>query len=521
VLSPKSVDILHIHQAVRINRGQRSSMAFPSYRRICNFVAVAGLAAALTSPSVAVARSAPESFAGLAENLIPAVVNVATSETVQSPNMNEMPQFPPGSPFEDMFRDFFDQQGERGPARRVSSLGSGFIIDASGIVVTNSHVVGKADEITVNLSDGTQLPAKILGRDQKTDLAVLKIEAKKPLPFVKFGNSSELRVGDWVLAIGNPFGLGGSVSAGIISAQKRNINSGPYDSFLQTDAAINRGNSGGPLFNMNGEVIGVNTAIISPSGGSIGIGFAIPSDIVRNVVSQLQEFGETRRGWLGVRIQSVTDELAESFGLLKARGALIAEVTTGGPAASAGIKAGDVILRFNGQDVPEMSDLPRIVAETQVGKEVDVLVWRDGKEKNFRVKLGRLEEFEKTAAGIDAGGEDSGGMPGTEASDLGLMLAPLSSVLREQFEVNSDVNGVAIVAVDDEGPAREKGVRPGDVIVEVAQQEVRSPEEVISKVAEAKKAGKKSVLLLLYRGGDLRFVAIKLDEPRSSKKKGK
>lgn len=463
------------------------------------------------------AQSAPGSFADLSARLSPAVVNVATTQTMQAPNLNEMPQFPPGSPFEDLFRDYFDQQGERGPARKVSSLGSGFIIDPSGIVVTNNHVIGKADEITVNLSDGTQLPAKVVGRDQKTDLAVLKVEAKKPLPFVKFGSSAQMRVGDWVLAIGNPFGLGGSVSAGIISAANRNINSGPYDSFLQTDAAINRGNSGGPLFSMAGEVIGVNTAIISPSGGSIGIGFAIPSDIVRNVVSQLQEFGETRRGWLGVRIQSVTEELAESFGLMSPRGALIAEVTPGGPAAAAGIQAGDVIIRFNGQDVPQMGDLPRIVAETAVGKEVDVVVWRDGKERNFRVTLGRLEEFEKIAGnGDDAGDDQTRQQPGDEVPDLGLMLAPMTAPFREQFEVASDVNGVAVVGVDDTGPSYEKGARPGDVIVEVAQQEVRTPKDVSDKVAAAKAAGKKSVLLLLYRAGDLRFVAVTLEDAKKT-----
>ncbi|MDO9460013.1 MAG: DegQ family serine endoprotease [Alphaproteobacteria bacterium] len=496
-------------------------MQLRAFGKMFGMVVALVLTANLLMAAAAQARPAPDSFADLASRLTPAVVNVATSQTVKSPEMNDMPQFPPGSPFEDLFKDFFDRQGDLGQPRKVSSLGSGFVIDPSGIIVTNNHVIGKADEITVNFSDGTQLPAKVLGRDLKTDLAVLQVETKKPLPFVKFGASSKMRVGDWVLAIGNPFGLGGSVSAGIISAQNRNINSGPYDSFLQTDAAINRGNSGGPLFDMDGAVIGVNTAIISPSGGSIGIGFAIPSDIVSNVVTQLQEFGETRRGWLGVRIQSVTEELAESFGLRRPRGALIAEVTPKGPAATAGIKAGDVIIRFNGQSVPEMSDLPRIVAETAVGKEVDVVVWRDGKEKNFRVILGRLEDFEKSASGEDTGGEPSSPQSaGTEVEDLGLMLAPLSMSVREQFEVGDDVNGVAVVAVADAGPAREKGVRPGDVIVEVAQQEVRTTQEVKDKVAEAKKAGKKSVLLLLYRGGDLRFVAVKLEDEAPAKKKG-
>ncbi|MSP43157.1 MAG: DegQ family serine endoprotease [Alphaproteobacteria bacterium] len=494
-------------------------MRIRSYVRLCNLTAVL-LAANLVISGMAQARPAPDSFADLSAHLSPAVVNVATSQTVTGPEANEMPQFPPGSPFEDLFKDFFDQQNEKGQARKVSSLGSGFIIDASGIVVTNNHVIGKADEISVNLSDGTQLPAKVVGRDTKTDLAVLKVDSKQPLPFVKFGSSATMRVGDWVLAIGNPFGLGGSVSAGIISAQNRNINSGPYDSFLQTDAAINRGNSGGPLFNMNGEVIGVNTAIISPSGGSIGIGFAIPSYIVSNVVAQLQQYGETRRGWLGVRIQSVTEELAENFGLLKPRGALIAEVTPKGPAAVAGIKAGDVVIRFNGQPVPEMSDLPRIVAETAVGKEVDVVVWRDGKEKNFRVLLGRLEEFEKSAASEQSGVEQPGAQPsGTEVKDLGLLLAALSPALRDRFQLGGDVNGVAVVAIHEGGPGQEKGIRPGDVIVEVAQQEVRTPQDVKDKISVAKKDGKKSVLLLFYRGGDLRFVAVKLGDEAPAEKK--
>lgn len=464
------------------------------------------VAVMLSGAGSALARKAPDSFADLAEKLSPAVVNISTKQVVKSPHLNEMPQFPPGSPFEDLFRDFFDQQQGQQRSRRVTSLGSGFIIDAEGIIVTNNHVIAQADEITVNLSDGSQLPAELVGRDPKTDLAVLKVESDKPLPFVSFGRSDKIRVGDWVLAIGNPFGLGGSVSAGIISAENRNINSGPYDSFLQTDAAINRGNSGGPLFNLDGEVVGVNTAIISPSGGSIGIGFAIPSNITENVVTQLREFGETRRGWLGVRIQSVTDELAESFGLDKARGALVAEVTDGGPAEQAGIRVGDVILSFNDTDVPEMRDLPRIVAETQVGKKVQVVVWRDGRKKDFDVTLGRLEDFER-AEGVAAAQPDK---QGSEIADLGLTLIPLNDIVREQFGIPENVEGVAVIDVESASAAAEKGIRPGDVIVEVAQQEVSSPADVSKKVAEIRKSDKKSVLLLLNRGGDLRFVAVRL-----------
>ncbi len=462
------------------------------------------IASSWTGP--ASARKAPDSFADLAEKLSPAVVNISTKQLVKSPHLNEMPQFPPGSPFEDLFRDFFDQQQGQQRSRRVTSLGSGFIIDAAGIIVTNNHVIAQADEITVNLSDGSQLAAELVGRDPKTDLAVLKVETDKRLPFVNFGTSDNIRVGDWVLAIGNPFGLGGSVSAGIISAENRNINSGPYDSFLQTDAAINRGNSGGPLFNLDGEVVGVNTAIISPSGGSIGIGFAIPSNIAANVVTQLREFGETRRGWLGVRIQSVTDELAESFGLDKARGALVAEVTDGGPAKQAGIRVGDVILSFNDEDVPEMRELPRIVAGTEVGKEVEVVVWRDGEKKEFDVTLGRLEDFER-AEGVAADPSDD---QGSAIAELGLTLLPLNDIVREQFGIAENIEGVAVIDVEPASAAAEKGIRPGDVIVEVAQQEVRSPGEIAKKVEEIRKSDKKSVLLLLNRGGDLRFVAVKL-----------
>ena len=464
------------------------------------------VAVMLSGTGSALARKAPDSFADLAEKLSPAVVNISTKQVVKSPHLNEMPQFPPGSPFEDLFRDFFDQQQGQQRSRRVTSLGSGFIIDAEGIIVTNNHVIAQADEITVNLSDGSQLPAELVGRDPKTDLAVLKVESDEPLPFVNFGQSDKIRVGDWVLAIGNPFGLGGSVSAGIISAENRNINSGPYDSFLQTDAAINRGNSGGPLFNLDGDVVGVNTAIISPSGGSIGIGFAIPSNIAENVVTQLREFGETRRGWLGVRIQSVTDELAESFGLDKARGALVAEVTDGGPAEQAGIRVGDVIVSFNDEDVPEMRDLPRIVAETQVGKKVEVVVWRDGRKKEFDVTLGRLEDFER-AEGVSVAQSDK---QGSEIADLGLTLIPLNDIVREQFGIPENVEGVAVIDVESASAAAEKGIRPGDVIVEVAQQEVSSPADVSKKVAEIRKSDKKSALLLLNRGGDLRFVAVRL-----------
>ncbi|MDP6218268.1 MAG: Do family serine endopeptidase, partial [Alphaproteobacteria bacterium] len=330
--------------------------------------------AILNSPAQAADR--PDSFADLAERLSPAVVNISTSMVVNNGSRPDLPRFPEGSPFEDFFKEFED----RGQARRTQSLGSGFIIDSSGIVVTNNHVIENADKISVILANDEVFEAELIGRDQKTDIAVLKIDpGNTRLSAVSFGDSDKLRVGDWVIAIGNPFGLGGTVTAGIVSARGRDIGSGPYDDFIQTDASINRGNSGGPLFNLDGDVIGINTAIFSQSGGSVGIGFAISANLATQVVQQLQDFGRTRRGWLGVFIQEVTEDIAESLGLKTANGALVASVTENGPADKAGLQAGDVILKFDGQAVEKSRDLPRIVAETAVEKTVEVELVRDGK----------------------------------------------------------------------------------------------------------------------------------------------
>ena len=465
------------------------------------------LAAMFAVAPAAEARGAPDSFADLAERLSPSVVNISTSQTVDRPDGGQVPNVPPQ--FEDLFRDFFDRGRPRGP-RRTQSLGSGFVISADGLVVTNNHVIENADEIAVNFADGSSLDAKLIGTDPKTDLALLKVEPEEALSFVEFGSSEAARVGDWVLAIGNPFGLGGSVSAGIISARNRDINAGPYDDFIQTDAAINRGNSGGPLFNMDGEVIGVNTAIISPSGGSIGIGFSVPSDLARNVVAQLRDYGVTRRGWLGVRIQTVNEELAEALGLDDAQGALVADVTAGGPAEAAGIEAGDVITKFDGEDVVEMRDLPRMVADTPVEKAVRVVVFRKGKTQTLKVTIGLLEEGEQAAAQPASIDRDDTGA-GTELGGLGLTLRPLSSGARAEFGIADEVNGVLISEVDGSGVAAEKGVSPGDVIVEVGQEPVSSPAEVEARVAEAKEAGRKSVLFLIQSKGDLRFVPLGLD----------
>src|SRR6184192_1065245 len=390
--------------------------AIPAFcHRLRPLMAAICLGATLGAASVLIAAPAsargPDGIADVAEKVIDAVVNISTSQTVEAKGggegRGEMPQLPPGSPFEEFFDDFF--KNRRGPGgnskggdkgtdlqpRKTNSLGSGFIVDTSGIVVTHNHVIADADEINVIMNDGSKIKAELVGVDKKTDLAVLKFKPVKPLVAVKFGDSDKLRLGEWVIAIGNPFSLGGSVTAGIVSARNRDINSGPYDNYIQTDAAINRGNSGGPLFNLDGEVIGINTAIISPSGGSIGIGFAVPSTTAMAVLDQLREFKEVRRGWLGVRIQKVTDDIAESLGIRPVRGALVAGIDDKGPAKPAGIEPGDVIVKFDGKDIKEMRDLPKIVGDTPIGKDVPVVIIRKGKEEVKTVRLGRLEDTEK------------------------------------------------------------------------------------------------------------------------------
>jgi serine protease Do len=495
--------------------------------------AVAMAAAALVVLPGAVQARGPEKIADVAETVIDAVVNISTSQRVESrvtpPNNRrppeqgpgQTPQVPPGSPFEDFFKDFFEnRRGPGGPGgqgenrerapRRTSSLGSGFVIDASGLVVTNNHVIAEAEEINVVFNDGSRLKAELIGRDPKTDIALLQVKPTQPLKAVKFGDSDKLRLGEWVIAIGNPFSLGGSVSAGIVSARNRDIQSGPYDNYIQTDAAINRGNSGGPLFNLEGEVIGVNTAIISPSGGSIGIGFAVPSKVVTGVIDQLRQFKEVRRGWLGVRIQQVTDDIAESLGLKQARGALIAGVDDKGPAKPAGIEAGDVIIKFDGRDIREMRDLPRIVADTPVGKEVEVIVLRKGKEEKKTVKLGRLEDAEKArpaAVQSDAKPDDKT----VVKKALGLDLATISPDLRKRYKIKDSVNGVVITAIDQNSAAAEKRLSAGDTIVEVAQEAVGNIDDFQKKVDKLKKDGRKLALLLVANPeGELRFVTLSL-----------
>ncbi|MCA1458488.1 Do family serine endopeptidase [Bradyrhizobium sp. BRP22] len=477
-----------------------------------------GAAGVLASPPAALARG-PEGIADIAEKVIDAVVNISTSQTVEAKGGGAMPQLPPGSPFEEFFDDFF--KNRRGPGggkggekngefqpRKTNSLGSGFIVDTAGIVVTNNHVIADADEINVILNDGTKVKAELVGVDKKTDLAVLKFKPPKPLTAVKFGDSDKLRLGEWVIAIGNPFSLGGSVTAGIVSARNRDISQGPYDSYIQTDAAINRGNSGGPLFNLEGEVIGVNTLIISPTGGSIGLGFAVPSKTVAAVVDQLQKYGELRRGWLGVRIQQVTDEIADSLNIKPARGALVAGVDDKGPAKPAGIEPGDVVVKFDGKDVKDPKDLSRVVADTAVGKEVDVVVIRKGNEETKRVTLGRLEDTEKVQQANAKTKDEPAEKPVTQKA-LGLDLAALNKDLRTKYKIKESVKGVIITGVDGASDAAEKRLSAGDVIVEVAQEAVASAADIKKRVDQLKKDGKKSVLLLVSNGdGELRFVAL-------------
>jgi len=486
--------------------------------------------------TVANAAPAPESFADLAERLLPTVVNISSTQKIEeeppqrrrnSPFGTQSP-FPEGHPFNEMFDDFFMQPFPNMPQQRralpQSSLGSGFILDKEkGLVITNNHVIDGADEIKLTLHNDKIIPATILGRDDKTDLALLQADLKnEKVADAKFGDSDIMRVGDWVLAIGNPFGLGGTVTAGIISARQRDINSGPYDDYLQTDASINRGNSGGPMFNIKGEVIGINTAIFSPTGGSVGIGFAIPSSLAEPVISQLNEYGRTKRGWLGVKIQDVTDEIADSLGLAKPAGALVAEITPKGPAEKAGIEAGDIILAFDNKPIREMRNLPRIVAETDISKDVQIIVWRDGKRVTLNANIAELEQAEEDGllAAHDGNNildkSDEALSVGVEIKDIGLTVAQLNSSLREEFAVDDNVEGLVVVESDPNGDAAKKGIDMGDVILDVNRRPVKSIANLRDQIAKAKKAGRESILFLLNRQGSIQFVAVKLANAKDS-----
>ena len=454
------------------------------------------------------AVQAPISFAGLVERVKPAVVNVSTTQKApaNSGQDRQMPSdIPPG--YEEFFKHFFGEQVPHGRngQREVSpgemhSLGSGFIIDPAGWVVTNNHVIGDASEVSVTLNDGTQLSAQIKGRDEKTDLVLLKIEPSSPLPFVAFGDSEKAQVGDWVVAVGNPFGLGGTVTAGIISAHGRNINAGPYDDFIQTDAAINRGNSGGPMFNLAGEVIGINTAIFSPTGGNIGIGFAIPSSMAKVVVGELRDKGHVDRGWLGVQIQSLTPDLAAGLGMSQKKGALVSDVVAGTPAAKAGFLRGDVILRYGDHPIDEAHDLPRMVATTVAGAVMPVTILRNGHEQSLQVTVGKMPS-DQTLAKTE-NGESKG--------QLGLVMSPMTPQMREQLKLDAGDRGVVIVDVKAGSEAARKGVQAGDVIVEINRQQVVQPADVAAAIDQARKDKQKAVVMLLKRKNNQRFVALNL-----------
>ena len=448
------------------------------------------------------AKKAPESFANLAEILSPSVVNISTTTIIEDRKQN-LPAFPPGSPFEEFFKQFQDpNQGKR----RAQSLGSGFIIDKKGYIITNNHVIENAEKIMVILHDDKSFEAEVVGKDPKTDVALLKINPKNTnLKAVKFGNSNNLRVGDWVMAIGNPFGFGGTVTAGIVSARGRNIG-GSYDDYIQTDASINRGNSGGPLFDMKGNVVGINTAIFSQSGGSVGIGFAVSSNLAKQVSDQLRKYGRTKRGWLGVLIQQITKEIAESLGLKNTHGALVSSATENGPAFKAGIKSGDVILKFNGIKIKNMNELPKVVAGTPVGNSVKVEIWRNGKIKTVNVKLGELELAENNNL-ID--NKNNKGLT-KSFPKIGFEIKQLDDQDIKKYKLKNFSKGILISNVKDNSKAFKSGLREGMIIVRVGQSEVSDLNVITNAIEKAKKQKRNALLMLVNFEGTDRFVAVEI-----------
>jgi serine protease Do len=476
----------------------------------------------LTQQTQQQAPQALPSLSPIIQRVMPAVVNISVTmkgdaamgddEEAGPDNQSDnggMPNFP-ASPFDELLKKFFEQQG-RGPntprpqvGKRVA-LGSGFIIDPQGYVVTNNHVVGQSGTVTVIFQDDSKHPAKIIGRDPKTDLALLKIDTNKPLPYVTWGDSDATKVGDWILAIGNPFGLGGTVTTGIVSARGRDIHAGPFDDFLQLDAAINRGNSGGPTFDQQGQVVGINTAIYSPNGGSVGIGFAIPSNLAKTVVAQLREHGKVDRGWLGVQIQQMTPEIASSLGMPSERGALVSDVTPNSPAALAGVKQGDVIVKFNGHDIDKLHDLPRVVAETKINSTVDLTVWRNGSNEQLQASVGKMPTDKQEVASKSQDDEQVGP---EKSSALGLQLGQLDNATRKQLGLKGEVKGVVVTQVEPDSPAADLGVQPGDVIVAINQQAVASPRDAAKRLRQAQQKGDKHLLLLLNRHGVNEYVGL-------------
>jgi serine protease Do len=475
------------------------------------------------APAPATASVVPQqSFAPLVKRVLPAVVNISVTETAKPDQMaDQQPQDFRNSPFDDMLRRFFDQQqqgedhpfthrfgnNDDGEAKRIA-LGSGFIIDPDGHIVTNNHVVGDASKVEVTLQDGSKYTAKIIGRDPRTDLAVLKIDAGKSLPHVSFGDSDQAQIGDWVVAVGNPFGLGGTVTTGIISARGRDIHTGQFDDFLQIDAPINRGNSGGPTFNLNGQVIGINTAIYSPNGGSVGIGFAVPSSVAQKVVGELESHGKVERGWLGVQIQEVTPAIAASLGLKADHGALVALVTPDSPGAQAGLKQGDVILAFNGTDVAKLHDLPHLVTATAPGSKADLTVWRDGHETSVALTLGEMPANPQVAS---AGSQEQ--QPSDNRADaMGLRLSPLTNDIRHELNLGNEVHGVVITRVENGSIGDNLGLARGDIIVSINQQPMKTPQEAADRLKQIANSPNKSALLLLNRHGVTQYLGVELDK---------
>lgn len=458
-------------------------------------------------------------FADVVAPLLPGVVNISTTREVKAP---KGPEIPPGSPFEDLFRQFFEGQGGMGGgrARKVKSLGSGFVIDSSGYIVTNNHVVADAQEVMVTFhgregAEETELKAKIIGRDPRTDLALLKVESKKPLTALKWGDSRKSRVGDWVIAIGNPFGLGSTVTSGIISNIGRDVTMGPaqyIEGFLQIDAAVNQGNSGGPAFNAAGEVIGIINAIATTTGGNIGIGFAIPSEVAISTIEQLKKYGRTRRGRLGVGVLPVDKEKAEYYGLVKAYGAEVNEVNEGGPADKSSIKEGDIILEFNGQKIKSSRHLPRVVGETPIGVKVPVVVWRDGERVTLSVVVGDYEEAEKSDSNEDSEEADEIDDDGGDVvKELGVTLHPLNLSARESYRISDDVQGVVIIGMDMEGVAASKGLRRGDVVTSVDGGAIASLKELRGAIDHAKTQKKKLMRWQISRQGRNLFLVLPTD----------
>ena len=467
----------------------------------CKFKIIITTIILLFSSSLSFAKKAPDSFANLAEILSPSVVNISTTTIIED-RKNNLPSFPPGSPFEEFFKQF--QEPNQGK-RRAQSLGSGFIIDNKGYIITNNHVIENAEKIMVILHDDKSFEAEVVGKDPKTDVALLKIKPKNTkLKAVKFGNSNDLRVGDWVMAIGNPFGFGGTVTAGIVSARGRNIG-GSYDDYIQTDASINRGNSGGPLFDMKGNVVGINTAIFSQSGGSVGIGFAVSSNLAKQVSDQLRKYGRTKRGWLGVLIQQITKEIADSLGLKNTNGALVSSATENGPAAEAGIKSGDIILKFNDVNIKNMNELPKVVAGTPVGKSVKVVIWREGKLKTLNVTLGELELAENNNLINNNKDVQTKSFP-----KIGFEIKKLDDQDIKKYKINEFTKGIIISNVKSNSKAFKSGLREGMIIVRVGQSEVSDLNVISNAIEKAKKQKRNALLMLVNFQGNDRFVAVEI-----------